>query len=131
MMFRDDSIKARAKQVLRINDFSESDLKKAFNSLIRKYHPDTSKSQCNEQTEEQAKLLIEAYKVLSGKINALECNLLEKDGLLLSLLPDGVRPVELGIKYEEWIKDRFFDFVKPHEDIDHKNNEKKRVRRGI
>lgn len=130
-MFREESIKARAKQVLGINDFSESDLKKRFNSLIRKYHPDTIKSQYNGQTEEQAKLLIEAYKVLSGKINPLECKLLENDKLLSSLLPYEACLVELGIKYEDWVKDRFYDFVKPHEDINHENNEKKRVRRGL
>lgn len=130
MMFR-ESIKARAKQVLGINDFSESDLKKRFNSLIREYHPDTSESQRNGQTEEQAKLVIEAYKVLSGKIDPIKCKLLENNELLSSLLPNGVRPVELGIKYEDWVKDRFYDFVKPHEDINHEKDEKKRVRRGF
>ena len=131
MMFREESIKARAKQVLGIKDFSESDLKQAFNSLIRKYHPDTRNSECTGQTEEQAKLLIEAYKVLSGKTNPLECKLLENDELLSSLLPDGVRPVELGVKYEDWVIDRFYDFVKPHEDINQENNKKKRTRRGL
>ena len=109
MIFREESIIARAKQVLGIKKLSESNLNKSFHSLITKYHPDTGDS----QREEQAGALIEAYKVLSGKIKPLECRLLENDELVSSLLPEGVGPVELGIKYEDCLKERFYDFCKP------------------
>ena len=109
MMFRDESIIARAKQALKLKEFSESDLKKSFRSLIAKYHPDKG----NSQSEEQAKILIEAYKVLKGEIKPSECKLLEDDRLVYSLLPEGVEPVKLGIKYEDWLKENFYDFCKP------------------
>lgn len=109
MMFREESILARAKQVLGIKEFSESSLKKGFHSRITKYHPDTGDS----KQEEQAKALIEAYKVLRGEIKPSECRLLEDDELVSSLLPEGVNPVNLGIWYEDWLKKRFYDFCKP------------------
>ncbi len=108
-MFRDESIIARAKQVLGIKKFSESNLKKSFRSLIYKYHPDKVNSQSNKQAE----ILIEGYKVLKGEIKPSDCKLLEDDELVSSLLPEGEEPVDLGIKYEDWVKDRFYDFVKP------------------
>lgn len=108
-MFRDESIIARAKQVLGVKEFSESNLKKNFRSLIAKYHPDTG----NLQGEEQAEVLIEAYQVLKGGIKPLECKLLEDDELISSLLPEGVEPIKLGRKYEDWLKETFYDFCKP------------------
>ena len=109
MMFREESIKARAKQVLGVVDNSESNIKKNFYLRITKYHPDKHGS----HYIEQAKVLIEAYKVLTNKIKPLDCKLLENDDLVASLLPKEVKPVKLGIKYEDWLKDMFYDFVKP------------------
>lgn len=109
MMFREDSIIARAKQVLGVEDDPESNIKKNFFSLITKHHPDRHGSTYIDQT----KLLIEAYKVLTGRLKPLDCKLLENDELVASLLPEGVKPVKLGVKYEDWIKHRFYDFVKP------------------
>jgi len=109
MMFREESIIARAKQVLGVGDNPELSIKKNFYIRITKYHPDKHGS----IYEEQAKVLIEAYKVLTGKIKPLDCRLLEKDELVASLLPKGVKIVKLGIKYEDWLKDTFYDFVKP------------------
>lgn len=107
-MFREDSIIARAKQVLGVEDSLESSAKKNFYSRITKYHPDKRGS----HSAEQAKVLIEAYGVITGRIKPLDCKHLEDDDLVTSLLPKGVKPVELGIKYEDWLKENFYDFVK-------------------
>ena len=80
---------------------------------------------------DQTKALIEAYKVLSGRTKPLNCKLLEDDDLVASLLPKGVKPVKLGMRYEDWMKDRFYGFVKPHEDIDLRNKRKEGIRRGL
>ena len=101
-MFRDESIIARAKQVLNIQNPSESNLKKNY-SLIAQFHPD----KVNSQNGEQAKILIEAYKLLKCEIKPSECKLLEDNELVASLIPEGVKYIELGIKYEDWMKDRF------------------------
>ena len=109
MMFREDSVIARARQVLGVGNEQEMNIKRNFFSRIRQFHPDTHGSLYVEQTQ----LLIEAYNVLTGKIKTSACSLLEKDELVASLLPEGVKPVKLGIKYEDWIKDKYYDFVKP------------------
>lgn len=108
MMFREESIIARAKQLLGLEDNSESSIKKKFFSCITKYHPDMHGS----VHTEQAIVLIEAYEVLTGRIKPLDCKLLEKDDLVASLLPEGVKLVKLGVKYEDWLKDTFYDFIK-------------------
>ena len=127
IMFREDSIVARAKQILGLKDSEESKVRSSFFELINKYHPDRQGSTYIEQT----KVLIEAYKVLSGRINPLDCKLLEDEGLVASLLPKGAKPAKLGIRYEDWIKDRFYDFVKPREETDGRNDRKERIRRGL
>ena len=109
MIFREESILKRAKQVLGVNDEPKSAIKKNFFSLIAKYHPDKSSS----QRTEQAKVLIEAYNVLIGKIKPLDCKLLENDNLVASLLPKGENMIKLGVKYEDWLKQQYYDFVKP------------------
>ena len=109
MLFRDESIIARAKQVLESEDNSKSMIKTNFYSRITKCHPDKCGSSCTEQ----AKVLIEAYKVLTHRIKPSDCKLLENDDLVASLLPKGVKPAKLGVKYEDWLKDTFYDFVKP------------------
>jgi hypothetical protein len=38
---------------------------------------------------------------------------MENNELVASFLPEDVKLVELGIKYEDWLNDRFYDFVKP------------------
>ena len=109
MLFWEDSILARAQQVLGLEKVSELKLKERFRSLITKVHPDTGDS----RHEDHAKVLIEAYHVLLGEIQPSDCKLLEKDDLVASLLPEGAKPVELGIKYEDWMKERFYEFCKP------------------
>jgi hypothetical protein len=109
MMFREESIRARANQILRVEKASKSLIKKHFTSLIAKYHPDKCGSPCIEK----AKVLIEAYDVLMGKVAPLNCKLLENDDLVASLLPKGVIPVKLGVRYEDWLIENFYDFVKP------------------
>ena len=108
-MFREESILFRAKQVLGIKGSSEPNLKRSFHSLITRYHPDTG----GPHHEGQVRVIIEAYKVLKGEIKPWECNLLENDEIVSSLLPEGVLPFELGIKYEDWLKKRFYDFCRP------------------
>ena len=108
-MFRDESIIVRAKQVLGVEDNPASSVKKKYFLRITKYHPDKHGTSCTEQ----AKVLIKAYKVLTGRIKPSDCRLLENDDLVASLLPKGVKPAKLGVKYEDWLKDRFYDFVKP------------------
>lgn len=126
-MFREDSIIARAKQVLGVEDDLESNVKRNFISRINKYHPDRHGSTYMDQT----KVLIEAYKVLSGRIKPLDCKLLEDDDLVASLLPKEAKPIKLGIKYKEWVKDKFYDFVKPHGNVDRGKNRKERNRKGL
>ncbi|MDQ1279236.1 MAG: hypothetical protein QG670_496 [Thermoproteota archaeon] len=111
-MFREESIVARAKQVLDVDDKSQSNLKKNFHQRIIKYHPD----KCGSEYAEEAKVLIEAYQVLRGRANPLNCRLLEDKKLVASLLSQGMKPVELGIKYEDWLKENFYGFVKPNTD---------------
>lgn len=108
-MFRKDSIIARARQVLGVEKELDADIKKRFFSRITLYHPDKQGPIYKERTE----ILIEAYHVLTGRIKPLDCKLLENDRLVASLLPAGVKPVKLGMKYEDWLKDRFYEFVKP------------------
>ena len=43
----------------------------------------------------------------------MDCKLLGRDDLVASLLQKGVKPVKLGVRYEDWLKDNFYDFVKP------------------
>lgn len=64
MMFREESIIARAKQILGVEDDSRSIIKKNFFSRIAKYHPDIHGSRYTEQT----KVLIEAYNILTGRV---------------------------------------------------------------
>ena len=109
MMFREESILGRAKQILGVEGNSRSTIKKSFFSRITKYHPDKCGSSCTEQ----AKVLIEAYNVLTGRAKPLNCKLLENDKLVASLLPRGETPKKLGIRYEDWLKENFYDFVKP------------------
>ena len=109
MIFRDESIIARAKQVLVVEDNSGSGAKKNFFSRITKYHPDMH----GLSRTEQAKVMIEAYKILTGRIKPSDCKLLENDDLAASLLPEGVKTIKLEAKYEDWLKDIFYDFVKP------------------
>lgn len=109
LIFREDSIIARAKQVLWVEDDLESSVKKKFFSRIFKYHPDKQGSLYTEQE----KVLIEAYEVLTGKVKPFDCKLLEDNDLVASLLPKGEKPVKLGIKYEDWLKENFYEFVKP------------------
>ena len=109
MMFREESIIARARQILGVEDDSRPTIRKNFFSRIAKYHPD----KCGPPCTEQAKVLIEAYEVLTGRIKPLDCKLLEKDSLVASLLPKGVKPVKLGVRYEDWLIENFYDFVKP------------------
>lgn len=108
-MFREESIIARARQVLGVENDPETNIKQHFLSRIAKHHPDKH----GPRYKERAEVLIEAYHVLTGRIKSSECKLLENDELVASLLPEGVKPVKLGIKYDEWVKDRFYDFVKP------------------
>jgi hypothetical protein len=109
LRFREESIIARAKQILEVEGDSRSIIKKNFFLRIAKYHPDKCGSLCTEK----AKVLIEAYDVLTGRVQPLDCKLLENDDLVASLLPKGVKPVKLGIRYEDWLKENFYDFVKP------------------
>ena len=108
-MFWEESIIARARQVLGIETDRETNIKQHFLSRIAKYHPD----KCGPRYKEHTEVLIEAYHVLTGRIKPSACSLLDNNDLVADLLPDGVKPVKLGIKYDVWLKDRFYDFVKP------------------
>lgn len=108
-MFWKESIIARARQVLGVENDRETNIKQHFLTRITKYHPDKR----GPRSKERAEVLIEAYHVLTGRIKPSECTLLENDDLVADLLPDRVKPVKLGVKYDEWVKDRFYDFVKP------------------
>lgn len=127
MKFWDESVKARALQVLGVTNCSESNLKRCFKALIAKYHPDSGTS----QHEDQAKVLIEAYQVLRGKIKPSECQFLDNDKLLYPLLPDGVNLIKLGIKYEDWVRNTFFGFVQPRKETNQTNNRKRTIQRGF
>ena len=98
-MFREESIRARASQILGVEDNSRSTIRKNFFSRIVKYHPD----KCGLPCTEQAKVLIEAYHVLTGRAQPLDCKLLENDEPVASLLPKGENPVKLGVRYEDWL----------------------------
>lgn len=109
MIFWEDSIIARARQVLSVENEQEMTIKSHFFILLRRFHPDMHGSHYREQTQ----LLIEAYNVLTGKSIPSDSLSLENDDLVISLLPKTVTPVKLGIKYEDWIKAKYYDFVKP------------------
>jgi preprotein translocase subunit Sec63 len=109
VVFREESIRARASQILGVEGGSKSLIKKKFCLLIAKYHPD----KCGPPCTEQAKVLIEAYDILMGKAAPLDCKLLENDELVSSLLSKGDSPVKLGVKYDDWLKENFYDFLKP------------------
>jgi hypothetical protein len=70
LIFREESIIARAKQILEVEGDSGSIIKKNFFSRIAKYHPDKCGPPCTEQAK-------------------------------------------LGVRYEDWLKETFYDFVKP------------------
>jgi hypothetical protein len=109
LTFKEDSIVARAKQILDVKDDRKPSIRKNFISRINQYHPDRHGS----LHTEQAKVIIEAYEVLSGRVKPLDCKLLENDDLVASLLPKGVKLVKLEDRYEDWLKENFYDFVKP------------------
>jgi len=107
LMLRKASIIARAKQTLGAEGNSGSTIKRNF-SHMAKYHPDKRSPHI-----EQAKVLIEAYKLLTGRVKPLDCKLLERDDLVASPLPKGIKPVKLGVRHEDWFKETFYDFIKP------------------
>jgi len=98
-----------AKQVSGAKDNPGSNAKKNFFSQITKYHPDKHRSSC----AEQANVLIEAYGVLTGRIKTSDCKFLQNDYPASSLLPKRTKPAKSGVKYEEWLKDMFYDFANP------------------
>ena len=108
MMFRAESVIARAKQILGMTGNSRLTIRKNFFSLITKHHPHKCGSPCTER----AKVLIEVYHVLTGRVRPVDCKLLENDKLIASLLPKGKTPVKLGVRYEDWLKENFYNFVK-------------------
>jgi hypothetical protein len=79
LMFREEYVLARAKQILGVEGNSRSTIKNKINykkelrfAHSQKYHPDKR----DPSYTEQAKVLIEAYNLLAGRVKPLDCKLL-------------------------------------------------------
>ena len=62
------SRKARARKILNVTDkSSKSDIKKAYKSLVKKFHPDKCKGKNRQEAERKFIEIQEAYEILSGR----------------------------------------------------------------
>jgi curved DNA-binding protein CbpA len=108
LLFKEDSLKRRAFQVLQLEPEAKiSEIKKQFWKLSLKYHPDrTIASAANRRMQ----LIVQAYELLTKDtyIDSSKYNLLEDDQLILTVLPKGTRIEPLRPTYEEWHKKQFY-----------------------
>ncbi len=109
-MFRHDSLRKRAEQVLGLKSGAKEDqVTRAFRRLALKYHPDRCMmDSCNKKMQ----LLVQARDLLMKKQydDFDNYKLLEDDELLLSILPNGIKLDPLAPTYEEWHKKHFYGF---------------------
>jgi hypothetical protein len=107
-LFREDSLKRRAFQVLQLEPEADiSEIKKQFWKLSLKYHPDrTTASAANRRMQ----LIVQAYELLTKDryMDSSKYKLLEDDQLILTVLPKGVKIEPLRPTYEEWHKKQFY-----------------------
>lgn len=108
-MFRKDSLKRRAFQVLQLKpEANISEIKKQFWKLSLKHHPDRTKD--GPAANRRMQLIIQAYELLTKDtyIDSSKYKLLEDDESILSVLPKGTRIESLRPTYEEWHKKQFY-----------------------
>jgi curved DNA-binding protein CbpA len=109
LLFREDSLKKRAFQVLRLEPKANiSEIKKQFWKLSLKYHPDRIK--VKPAANSRMQLIVQAYELLTKEtyIDPSKYRLLEDDQLILTVLPKGTRIEALRPTYEEWHKKQFY-----------------------
>lgn len=108
LLFREDSLKRRALQVLRLEpEANISEIKKQFWKLSLKYHPDrTTASAANRRMQ----LIVQAYELLTKEtyIDPSKYKILEDDHLIFTVLPKGTKIEPLRPTYEEWHKKQFY-----------------------
>lgn len=108
-MFREDSLKKRALQVLRLKPgATRSEIKKSFWKLALRHHPDRTEE--GSAGDRRMKLLVQAYELLAENthVDPSKYRLLEDDELILSILPKGTGIEPLRPTYEEWHKKHFY-----------------------
>ena len=118
---REDSLKARALQILNLRYLVEPDIKVSYRRRIFEYHPDKHPEAKNnpdklEKYQNRMKVINQAHELLLDllhgiKINLSNYSLLENTGLVRSVLPQNVKPVPLGkTKLELW-KDKYENMI--------------------
>jgi curved DNA-binding protein CbpA len=108
LLFREDSLKKRAFQVLRLEPKANvSEIKKQFRKLSLKYHPDRTKASA---ANRKMQLIVQAYELLTKKtyIDPSKYKILEDDQLIFTVLPKGTKIEPLRPTYEEWNKKQFY-----------------------
>jgi len=108
-LFREDSLKRRAFQVLQLKpEANISEIKKQFWKLSLKYHPDRTKKK--PAANRKMQLIIQAYELLTKDtyIDSSKYKLLEDDELILTVLLKGTRIEPMHPTYEEWHKKQFY-----------------------
>lgn len=97
-MFRELELEKKARRILNVPwNATHSDIKKAYRSMIKDFHPDNRPG--DKCLEEKFKAITEAYEILTNKRNS-------RTYTLLNMTAD---PEDSKVKsYEEWWKENFF-----------------------
>ncbi|NLE05384.1 MAG: J domain-containing protein [Crenarchaeota archaeon] len=120
-MTREESLRERALEVFNLRFLDEADVKASFRRRTLSFHPDRHpeiKKDSKKLGSFEMKMMVlnQAYELLQDVLNKRQIDLakyslLEDTVLVQSLLPDYVKPTELGKTEQElWIekfKDRF------------------------
>lgn len=114
---REESLKARALQVLNLRYLIESDIKSSYQIRIIQYHPDKHPEARNnqkklEEYENKIKLINQSYELLLDALQGIQLNLskyslLEETNLVQSMLPPNAKPTPLGKTELEIWKENF------------------------
>ncbi len=99
LMFRELELEKKARRILDVPwNANQSDIKKAYRSMIKDFHPD--KRPGDRHLEEKFKAITEAYEILTNKRN-------NKTYTLLNIDTD-FKDSKKAKSYEEWWKENFF-----------------------
>jgi hypothetical protein len=103
---KEDSLKARALQILNLRYLIESDIKSSYKRRIIQYHPDKhpearSNPKKLEDYENKIKIINQSYELLLDSLQGIQVNLskyslLEETNLVQSMLPPNAKPTPLG-----------------------------------
>ena len=114
---REDSLKARALQILNLRYLVEPDIKVSYRRRIFEYHPDKHPGAKDnpdklEEFQNKIKVINQSCELLLDVLCGVQIDLskyflLEDTGLVQSVLPQNVKPVPLGKTELELWKEKF------------------------